>query len=117
MCEYSITQSLPLHGWTVAHQGPLSMGFVWQEYWSVMLFPSLGGLPNPRIEPSASVLQTDSLPLIDQISTNYSFKVIKVLLGPQFMYHTIHLFKIYSSMIIKKKLVVRKPSLGFSFRI
>ena len=29
--------------WTVAHQAPLSMGFSRQEYWSGLLFPSLGG--------------------------------------------------------------------------
>ena len=32
--------------WTVAHQGPLSMGFSRQEYWSGLPFPPLGGLPN-----------------------------------------------------------------------
>ena len=26
--------------WTVAHQAPLSMGFLRQEYWSGLLFPS-----------------------------------------------------------------------------
>ena len=36
--------------WTVAHQVPLSMGFSRQEYWSGLPFPSLGDLPNPRIE-------------------------------------------------------------------
>ena len=36
--------------WTVAHHAPLSMGFSRQEYWSELLFPSLGDLPNPRIE-------------------------------------------------------------------
>ena len=28
--------------WTVAHQGPLSMGFSRQEYWSRLLFPTPG---------------------------------------------------------------------------
>ena len=28
--------------WTVAHQAPLSMGFLRQEYWSGLLFPSPG---------------------------------------------------------------------------
>ena len=49
--------------WTVACQAPLSMGFPRQEYWSVLLFPSLGDLPNPRMEPMSPALQTDSLPL------------------------------------------------------
>ena len=39
--------------WTVAHQGPLSMGFSRQEYWSDLLFPSLGDLPDPGIEPTS----------------------------------------------------------------
>ena len=36
--------------WTVAHHAPLSMGFPRQEYWSGLLFPSLGDLPDPGIE-------------------------------------------------------------------
>ena len=47
--------------WTVACQAPLSMGFSRQEYWSGLLFPSAGDLPNPGIEPGSPVLQTDSL--------------------------------------------------------
>ena len=37
--------------WTIAHQAPRSMGFSRQEYWSGLLFPSPGDLPNPGIEP------------------------------------------------------------------
>ena len=37
--------------WTVACQTPLSMGFSWQEYWSGLLFPSPGELPNSGMEP------------------------------------------------------------------
>ena len=36
--------------WTVARQSPLSMGFPMQEYWSGLLFPSPGDLPDPGIE-------------------------------------------------------------------
>ena len=36
--------------WTVACQAPLTMGFSMQEYWSGLPFPSLGNLPDPRIE-------------------------------------------------------------------
>ena len=39
--------------WTVAHQTPLSMGFSRQEYWSGVLFPSPGDLPNPGIKPAS----------------------------------------------------------------
>ena len=41
--------------WTVAHQAPLSMGFS-QEYWSGLLFPAPGDLPNPGIEPISPAL-------------------------------------------------------------
>ena len=43
-------------------QAPLSMEFSRQEYWSGLLFPSPGDLPNPGIEPRFPALQTDSLP-------------------------------------------------------
>ena len=36
--------------WTVAHQAPLSMGFLRQEYWSGLPFPAPGALPDPGIE-------------------------------------------------------------------
>jgi len=36
--------------WTVAHQAPLSKGFSRQEYWSGLLCPPPGDLPNPGIE-------------------------------------------------------------------
>ena len=39
--------------WTAACQAPLSMGFLWQEYWSGLPFPSRGDLPDPGIEPTS----------------------------------------------------------------
>ena len=42
--------------WTVAYQAPLSMGFSRQEYWSGLLCPIPGELPNPKIEPKSPVL-------------------------------------------------------------
>jgi len=33
--------------WTVARQGPLSMEFPGQEYWSGLPFPPPGDLPDP----------------------------------------------------------------------
>ena len=39
--------------WTVARQGPLSMGFSRQEYGSGLPFPSPGDLPDPGIEPTS----------------------------------------------------------------
>ena len=47
---------------TVAHQGPLSMGFSRQEYWSGLPIPSSGDRPNLEIEPGSPVLWADSLP-------------------------------------------------------
>ena len=48
--------------WTVAGQAPLSVGFPRQEYWSGLLFPSPGDLPDPGIEPGSPTLQADALP-------------------------------------------------------
>ena len=47
--------------WTVAYQAPPSMGFSRQECWSGLPFPSLGGLPNPGIEPRSPTLEADAL--------------------------------------------------------
>ena len=41
--------------WTVAHQALLSMGFSRQEYWSGLLFPSPGDLPDPGIKPASLI--------------------------------------------------------------
>ena len=47
--------------WTVAYQAPPSMGFSRQEYWSGLLFPSPGDLPNPGIKPGFPALEADAL--------------------------------------------------------
>ena len=39
--------------WMVAYQAPLSMEFHSQEYWSELLFPSPGELPNTGIKPES----------------------------------------------------------------
>ena len=39
--------------WTIAHEAPLSMEFVRQEYRSRLLFPAPGDLPHPGTEPSS----------------------------------------------------------------
>jgi len=36
--------------WTVAHQAPLSLGFLRQEYWRRLPFPPPGDLPDPGME-------------------------------------------------------------------
>ena len=42
--------------WTVAHRGPLSMGFSREEYWSGLPFPSPENLPDPEIQPVSPAL-------------------------------------------------------------
>ena len=48
--------------WTVDYQGPLSMGFFRQEYWSGLPFLSPGDLPNPGIKFGSPTLWADALP-------------------------------------------------------
>ena len=48
--------------WTAGCQAPLFMGFPRQEYWSGLLVPSPGDLPNPGIKPKSPALQAGSLP-------------------------------------------------------
>ena len=48
--------------WIIACQAPLPMEFSRQEYWSRLLFPSPGDLPNPGIKPGSPALQVDCLP-------------------------------------------------------
>ena len=47
---------------SVAHQAPLSMEFLRQEYWSGLPFPSPGDLPDPGVELLSLALQADSFP-------------------------------------------------------
>ena len=60
MCAYVLSclsyVCLFVTTWTLAHQAPLSMEFSKQEYWSVLLCPSPGHLPDPGIEPAPPAL-------------------------------------------------------------
>ena len=47
--------------WTVAYPVPPSMGFLRQESWSGLPFPSPGDLPNSGIEPGSPTFQADAL--------------------------------------------------------
>ena len=47
--------------WAIACAAPLFMGFIRQEYWSGLLFPSPEDLPDSGIEPKSPTLQADSL--------------------------------------------------------
>ena len=47
---------------TIVYQGPLSMGFSMQGYWSGLPLPPPGDLPDPGIELGSPVLQVDASP-------------------------------------------------------
>ena len=57
VCVCSVTQWCcdSFNPWTLPCQAPLSLEFSRQEYWSQLLFPSLGDLPNTGIEPKSLV--------------------------------------------------------------
>ena len=50
-CQVTSVMSDFVTPWTLAHKAPLSMGFSRQEYWSGLLHPSPGFLPEQGIEP------------------------------------------------------------------
>ena len=52
-CLFVSDSAIP---WTVACQGPLSMGFPRQEYQSGLPFPSPGDIPDPGIKPTSHAL-------------------------------------------------------------
>ena len=54
-CCCSVAQSCPTFAtsWTVAYQVLLSIGVLRQQYWSGLLFPTPGDLPNPGMEPAS----------------------------------------------------------------
>ena len=54
------------------------MGFLRQEYWSGLPFPSPGHLPNPEIEPGSSAWQADSLPLSHLRATREANSILAV---------------------------------------
>ena len=61
--------------WAVACQAPLSMGFLRQEYWSGLPFPTPGNLPAPGIKPTSLVspaLQASFLWLLPPGKPQYS---------------------------------------------
>ena len=57
----------------------MTMGFPRQEYWSGLLFSSLGHLPDPGIEPTFPTLQGDSLPLSQQGSPSLFYEGINAI--------------------------------------
>ena len=60
LSHFSVSDFLRPHGLYIVRQGPLFMGFSRQEYWSGLLCPPPGDLPNPGITPRSPALQVDS---------------------------------------------------------
>ena len=59
VCVCSVViDTLQTHG---PCQAPLSMGFLRQEYWSRLPFPSPEDICHPGFEPGSPALQADSL--------------------------------------------------------
>ena len=58
VCVQSLShiQLLRPHVLFTAHQSPLSMGFLKQEYWSGLPFPPPEDLPNTEIKPEISCI-------------------------------------------------------------
>ena len=69
---------------TVAHQGPLSMEFSSQEYWSRMPFPTPGDLPDGNLNLSLLHWQADSLPQAPPVKPHHT--MIMLLLIPFFFF-------------------------------
>ena len=55
VCAGSVVSS-SVTPWTGSCQAPPSTEFSRQEYWSGLLFPSPGDLPNPGIKPASPAL-------------------------------------------------------------
>ena len=64
--SHQVVSNIFVSLWPVARQAPLSMGFLRQQYWSGLPFPSPGDLPDPGIKPESLALPMDSLPLNHQ---------------------------------------------------
>ena len=67
--------------WTVACEAPLSMGFSRREYWSGLLCPPPGDLPDAGIELHLLRLlhwQVGSLPLEGELISCYTFPLVRV---------------------------------------
>ena len=63
------------------------MGFLRQESWSGLPFPSPGDLPDPEIEPASPALQVDTLLLTNQGFPVRWINCIKCYLTEVFVHH------------------------------
>ena len=53
VCLCSVVSDSFVTPQTVARQGPLFMGFSWQDYWSGLPFPPSEELPHPGVQPAS----------------------------------------------------------------
>ena len=86
---------------TIAHQAPLSVGFLQQVYWSGLPFPSPGDLPDPGIEPASPVspaLQVDSFPPEPPTKPRYVVGALKAILFNHFTQYISSTALIYQAM-------------------
>ena len=97
--------------WTRACQAPLSMGFPRQEYWSGLLFPSPGDLPNPGMEQHLLHWQVDSLPLSHQESL--SFMLFSAICSLDVVKICLFVFCVCVKSFISKNLPPVLPALHF----
>ena len=84
--------------WTVTYQAPLSVEIFRQEYWSGLLYPPPGDLPNLGIEPeslASPALEADSLPLNLKLMIHQFFLKKETNLGLTPTPHYLH-FKLSS---------------------
>ena len=66
--------------WTVAYQGPPSMGFSRQECWSGLPFPSPGDFSDPGIKPQSPALQADALPSEPPVKIMVHYRILNIVL-------------------------------------
>ena len=64
--------------WTLAHQEPLSMGFFRQKYWSGLLYPPPGDLPDPGIKPTVPKVSCPFTSRFFTTSTTWEAHIITV---------------------------------------
>ena len=132
MCVFS--HSVMSHSfadpWTVAHQGPLSMEFPRQEYWSGLPFPFPGDLPEPGIKSkcpgwAGRLFTTEPLgkPICNQqkktthpaaLTPNFAYKNVSLETIWEFMSfeHELHVFHVWRC---NKSLSTPKSNLSICF--
>ena len=89
--------------WVIACQTSLSMGFLRQEYWSELPFPSPGDHSNPGIKPGSPALQGDSLTSWPQVKPRYSYSYILYIIHINNWYMVFNEFNHFITVILCRK--------------